>query len=134
MSREGVTCCGSWPTGYEKRTLNVFGSMTEIVFPIEFGTYTRSGIDCSRGKMPPVAAAYTFTPAGELFGAGGFDRDDDEDGDDEDFDALVGVALPIVQAVPIMPSANMIAPARNQKGVLRGFIGRKHTGRPRRPM
>ena len=38
MSRDGVTCCGSTPTGYEKRTLNVLGSITETVFPIELGT------------------------------------------------------------------------------------------------
>ena len=40
-----------------------------------------------------------------MFGTGGADRDLDEDGDDDELDAPVGVAFPVVHAVAIMPSA-----------------------------
>src|SRR5438067_985170 len=102
MSRDGVTCCGSWPTGYEKRTLKVFGSMTEIVFPIEFGTYTRSGIDCRRGRMLPVAAAYTLTFEPVVcagLAAGELDLPADEDAGLFELPAPVGVAFPAEHAV-----------------------------------
>jgi len=69
--------------------------------------------------MPPVAAAYTFTPAAgvtELLRAAALDRD--EDGDDEEPDAPVGGAFALEQAAAIRASPRRIAAARSE-GVVR---------------
>src|SRR5262245_28606443 len=121
MSRDGVTCCGSTPTGYVIRTLNVAGSITVIELPSEFGTYTRSGMERRRARMPPVAAAYTFT----------FPRcDDNWDGvrDDRDTDGVVmlddpapdGFEPPAEQAA--RPIVIAIEAARSHTEVRRGVF------------
>src|SRR5947207_1327536 len=66
--------------------------------------------------MPPVAAAYTFTPVpGVTELLGGLDRDDDEDRDDEELAASVGGAFALEQAAAIRPSPTRIAAARSEE-------------------
>jgi hypothetical protein len=116
-------------------TLNVTGSITLIVFPIEFGTYTRVGIDRRRARIPPVAAAYTFTPpAGDDETGGVEGRREEAAGlvlDDDD--AAAGRPFPVEHADAIRPSETRIRAARNRAEVRRGFTGEKHTGGRGRP-
>jgi hypothetical protein len=114
-------------------TLNVAGSITLIVFPIEFGTYTRVGIDRRRARIPPVAAAYTFTPPAEDDETGGVEgaRDEGAGVVFADDDAAVGRPFPVEHDDAIMPSDTRTKAARNAIEERRGFTGESIPGAAR---
>lgn len=110
-------------------TLSVAGSITLIVFPIEFGTYTRSGIDRRRARIPPVAAAYTFTPpAGDDETGVEGPREEEAGVVFADDDAAVGRPFPVEHADAIRPSDTITKAARNAIDERRGFTGESIPG------
>src|SRR5579864_114295 len=91
-------------------------------------------MDLSRGRIGPVAAAYTLTvpPTSVFAGAGGDETGGDEiDGVEEgELETAAGFAFPLEHAVAIKPSVRKSAAARNRRSRWGSLTGESIPGTP----